>query len=473
MKNVIRMGETKMSKKIIWFNLLIVFILIVNSSIVFSAERASGLSVSLLEYSPQPVQPGQVMDLYLQITNTGDPTKDTTLEIIEEYPFTLEHSQDLERAKNLGSVVSTQILQFRIRIEDGAKDGIVPLRVRYKVNTDDEAYIEESFDINIQTFDARLDIVDIKQFPEDFIPGDDDGKLIFTLRNDDDRPLKNIDVVLDLTNSYNANTNMENMLAMQAMVNARLEEVNRRIASGLSPLKGPTPMMAGDSGMGDIGGTNFEALAPIGSSNQKRIAALGAHETLQITFEIMALPDIAPNVYAVPLYINYNDEDNNPFHIRLDIPVKVNMKPELYVDMSSTSLRTTDFSGSVEFTVANRGLSELRYVTLELEEDDHIELLTAPRSIYLGGLAPGESKTGEFNVITHNRNISFPVKVSYRDSFNEEFKEERSIPFYIINKNYYRDLPYEMWLAWLILGAVVLGLTIFYVRHLSRAKKEY
>ena len=438
-----------------------IFAILIIASTMVSAQGFSGIGVSLLRYSPQPVQPGQVMDVYLQIANTGDPTTDTTLELIEEYPFTIENSQDRNRAKNLGSVSGTQTLQFRIRVADDAKDGLATLRAKYKANGNDRGYVEANFDINIQTFNSRLDIIKISQDPEQIEPGKK-GTITLTLQNNDDKPLQNIDVVLDLTNSYDVDTNMDNMISMQSMVNARLEDVNRRVASGQSPLKGATPMMNGAGANGVIQ-TRFDAIAPVGTSNQKRISFIEGQGQATVSFDIMPLPDAKPNIYAVPVYVNYNDEDNNPFHVRVDAPVTVNMEPELYVALESTTLRTTDFAGELVFTVANRGLSDLRYVTIELQDDSTIELLTAPRTIYLGDLGPGEAKTGQFTIIAHDQKINLLPRVNYRDSFNEAHSDLKPLPFTIINRNYYRDLPYEMSLVWLILGLVILALTIFYV----------
>lgn len=429
------------------------------------------IEVSLLEYNPSPVQPGQVMDVHIQIANDGSMSGDTYIELVEEYPFTIEPSQDLERAKNLGPVAGAQTLLFRVRIDENAKDSIAPLRVIYSTDRNLDFFVEKTFDIVIETFDARIEVAGVTQEPKEIMPGET-GTFSLKLKNNDDRPLKNIDIVLDLTNSYDPSTNMENMISMQAMINARLEEVDRRVASGLSPLKGATPMMAGGMNGEGMNQLAFQAFAPEGLSNQKTIREIQPNDEIQIDFDLRALPNIMPNIYAVPVYINYNDEDNNPFHVRVDVPITVNMKPELYVDLQSTTLRTTDFAGEIVFNVANRGLSELRYVTLELEDHDTLELLTAPQSIYIGDLQPGEAKAGTFSVIAHEEDIAIPVEVSYRDSFNKAHTEKKIIPFKIINKNYYRDLPYEMWLAWIILGVVMLLLTIFYVKNMSK-KKEH
>ncbi|MFC1648135.1 COG1361 S-layer family protein [Nanoarchaeota archaeon] len=444
---------------------LLVMILLINSMPAIADGKSPDLSVTLLDYTPNPVQPGQIVDIVIQIANEGGVTDGTSLEIIEEYPFTLEHTEDIERAKDLGPVSSRVILQFRLKVDNNAKDGLHSLKVRYWPLGRTDFYSEEVFDINVQTFDAHLDLFKVEQYPKELIPGEQ-GKLILSLQNHDDKPISNVDINLDLTNSYDININMENMISVQAMINARLEEVNRRVAAGQSPLLGPTPMGLKEDGTPQE--IDFKAFAPVGAPNQKTIQNIEGKEIVEAEFDIMALPDISPDVYAIPVYMSYNDEDNNPFHVRVDIPIVVNMEPELYLEMKSTTLRTPDFAGNIVLSVANRGLSELRYVTLELEDDESIQVLTAPESVYLGALGQGDSKEANFTIIAHDKNITIPVKVKYRDSFNQEHEEVRNINFYIINKNYYRDLPYEMWLAWLILGIVILVLTIFYVKHMKK-----
>ena len=437
------------------------------STAALGFEGIPRVQVSLLEYEPSPVQPGQVMDVVIELDNLGTSVDDASLYIVSEYPFTVEHSQDVDSAKNLGSIGYSRKLQFRVRVADDAKDGITPLRVRYDDSFQTgKGYFEKTFDIDIQTFDAHVDIVSVQQVPPRLEPGEI-GKVILTLLNADDRPLKNVDVTLDLTHSFDASSNMDNMIAMQAMVNARLEEVNRRVASGISPLTGATPMMNGNAMDGANGNFEFKAFSLVDSTNQKTINRLGAREEVKVEFDIMALPDAMPNPYATPLYLNYNDEENNPFHLRVEVPLMIDAKPDLFIDIQSTNLRTDDIAANVVFTVANRGLSELRFITIELEDDESFRLLTAPRSIYVGSLLPGESKEGTFSILPEDKELNLTVVSNYRDSFNKVHEETSTIPFTVINKNYYRDLPYEMWISWIILGIVLLLVTIYYVRQMS------
>ena len=75
------------------------------------------------------------------------------------------------------------------------------------------------------------------------------------------------------------------------MINARLEEVNRRVASGLSPLSGPAPMMVMSEGdMSNII-TSFDVIATVDSPNQKTIPFISAKSQREVEFDIIALPN--------------------------------------------------------------------------------------------------------------------------------------------------------------------------------------
>ena len=56
--------------------------------------------------------PGKrVVDVFVQITNEGGISDDTSLEIIEEYPFTLEYTEDVDRATDIIVENSVMYLQ--------------------------------------------------------------------------------------------------------------------------------------------------------------------------------------------------------------------------------------------------------------------------------------------------------------------------------------------------------------------------
>ena len=139
-------------------------------------------------------------------------------------------------------------------------------------------------------------------------------------------------------------------------------------------------------------------------------------------------------------------------------------------DMAPLELRSTDFSGEMVIVVANTGLSDLRYVSIELDESDQFTLLTAPSTVYLGNLEPGESAEGVFQIIAEVEDLTLPLKLTFRDSFNKKLTLHKKLDLQIINRNYYRDLPFEMWLAWIILGGVILMVTIYYVRNMTKKK---
>ena len=57
--------------------------------------------------------------------------------------------------------------------------------------------------------------------------------------------------------------------------------------------------------------------------------------------------------------------------------------------------------------------------------------------------------------------------MTFRDSFNRQQEELRPISFDLVNMHYYRDLPYEMAIIWVLLGLIVLAATVFFVQKLK------
>ncbi|MFH1400856.1 MAG: hypothetical protein ABIH41_05015 [Nanoarchaeota archaeon] len=447
----------------------VVISVLVTSALLSTTAGAAptpNLQVALLDYTPDPAQPGQAIDLTLEIANSGNPSDDAWLEIVEDYPFTLLPGGDTQRVKSLRIVSGTQKLQFRLLVDKDASDGPTPLRVRYSPSTSTGNYQEATFTINVETFGARLGIDRIQQVPERLEPGQE-GRLIITLTNHDDQTLRNVDLLVDLTNSYDIASIMDNTLAVQSMINARLMNINMRMESGLTPLGGSSNMK-NDNGMKPT--LSFVAAAPIGTSTLKRIGSIEPEQTLSITYPLRALPDTPPGIYATQVFVNYNDEDNNPFHTQSEIAIEIDSAADPLVHLKQTTLRTTDFAGQVIIEVANRGQSSMQFATITLVPDDAYTLITAPREAYLGQMEAGSSKEAIFTILPHDESLSLPVILTYRDAYNTPRTQETTLTLDIINKNYYRDMPYEMMIPWIILGAVIVILLGYFLRTSSRKK---
>ncbi len=430
------------------------------------AKQTGSLNVTLTQYVPNPVQPGQEMDVYVQVANRRGLSTDAWLQVVSEYPFTVLPTADVDRAQNL-KVLTGNTLQFRIKVANDAKDGIAKLQFRYGTGSEKDDYRKSYFDINIRTFDPILNIEEIQQEPKEIAPGEY-GNVSITLKNHGHLTLQNIGVILDLTGKFNPTVNFNNNIAMQSMMNARLQEIDRKVASGESPVTGQVPLVTGQATM-EVKQADFTAFTPVGSATQKYLPELQPGESTTITFDVQALPDAKSNIYTTPLYVNYNDKYNNPFMIQGDVGLKINMQPDAYVAIDSSTLRSSFFQGDLVVKVANRGQGELRYATLKLGDSDQYQILTAPQETYLGTLKSGEEKTVTFQLVPKDKGkVTFPFTLAFKDSYNQEHTQAIKLPFNIINREYYKDLPWEWMIVWIVLGGVLLVLVAGYVRNLRK-----
>jgi hypothetical protein len=436
--------------------------------------------VKLVDYTPRPVQPGQFVDVILQVERNPlfDQPKNNYdsgawIEIIDEYPFTVEKTFDYERAKNLGALASGQKLQFRLRVDGNAKEGTTQLRVKYGTSVKDKgSYGIYNFSVSIQTLDASVAVTEVIQEPATLKPGEK-GKVYLTLTSHDSRSLRNVDVILDLTQSFNVNDNMNNIIASQAMMNSMVQAANIRMASGQSPfMDGQQVTVQAEEEEAMDGKTSFIAFAPQNTPTRQRLGTLNPGQSEVVEFDIIALPDAEPNVYAVPLIINYNDQRNNPYNIKTEVGLTVDAPPEVYVTIEKSMLRSTFFAGDVTIAVANRGSAPMKYVVLSMNDSEGYQIITAPKEAYIGNIMPGEKMMTMFKILPTEKELNFPITVQYKDAFNNDHVAKVDIPFTVINDMPYRDTPWEQMIVWLILGIVLAVLVGWYIKsHSAKAPK--
>jgi hypothetical protein len=429
--------------------------------------------VKLIDYNPRPVQPGQSVDVILQVERNplfDQPKKNyesngAWIEIVDEYPFTVEKTFDYERAKNLGTLASGQKLQFRLRVDSNAKEGTTQLRVKYGTSTKDKgSYALYNFSMSVQTLDANVAVTKIVQEPATLQPGQK-GKVYLTLTSYDSRPLRNVDVILDLTQSFNINDNMNNIIASQAMMNSMVQAATIRMANGQSPFMNGEQATTEPAEEGAMDNKkSFVAFAPQNTPTRQRFGTLNPGGSAVVEFDIIALPDAEPNVYAVPLIINYNDQRNNPYNIKTEVGLTVDSPPDVYVTIEKSMLRSTFFAGDVTVAVANRGSSTMKYVVLSMNDSEGYQIITAPKSTYLGNIMPGEKMMAMFKVLPTEKNLDFPMTVQYKDAFNNEHTMSVVIPFKVVNDMPYRDTSWEQMIVWLILGVVIAVLVGWYIK---------
>lgn len=121
------------------------------------------ISVTMLNQDPDPVSAGEVVKVKFRVENTWKKITDddVIISVIEDTPFTIYDSQ---KEKNLGKLdsftarVNAPVIDFRLRVDENAKDGENELKIKVKIGeiefiSEEKYFIEvENKEINLKTF---------------------------------------------------------------------------------------------------------------------------------------------------------------------------------------------------------------------------------------------------------------------------------------------------------------------------------
>ncbi len=327
--------------------------------------RGSSFDATLLTYQPVPAQPGDLVTVYMQVTNLGSsPTRGGSVTIIDAAPFTAE--SETERIKEfppipgLGSVLVTT----RVRIDKSATEGTNYLTVSVKAKGNENT-LERRLPITIQGRSGALAITSVSSDPKTIAPGET-ATVTLEVANIGETRLRNVDVALDL--------------------------------SSLS-------------------------MAPSGSSNTKTIGFLEGGKSASFRFDIIAYPGALANAYQVPVTLSYEDEQGNAVTQQKTFGLVVGSEPELLVYLERNDLSGETLRGDIVVRFVNRGLTEIKLLEMEVLRGEEVTVLGDSSILYVGNIDVDDYESAETSLKLKQASADVPVKVTYRDALNRQYEE--------------------------------------------------
>ncbi len=145
--------------KLVKFSILGLFLLLIPSislgqdlSDLFATETAPGefisFDVTQLKYDPYPAEQGKYVTLWLEIYNTATTTAENVVfELLPEYPFILDANEVATREFSSVPGLYTIVLQYKIRVDKDAVEGMNEISFRYKIG--DETWMKKETEIYI------------------------------------------------------------------------------------------------------------------------------------------------------------------------------------------------------------------------------------------------------------------------------------------------------------------------------------
>jgi hypothetical protein len=354
-------------------------------STINTSSLDKGISVDLLNQDPDPVNPGDVLEVRISIENTGyDDIENCFVEIKPEYPFkALSGEKLVESIGTLGKRSENdrrKVLKFKVGVENDINEGSYPLKV-YLYSTDKKKKVsltkELSIDIDSES-NAEIEYISV----EKLIPGEK-TKLTFGIRNAGNSPLKNSMFSWESTN---------------------------------------------------------DVILPVGSSNVKHINLIDVGETANVSFEVLTNVNTKPGLYKLDMTLTYDDIEElqtitEAGYVENEKRKTIESKAGIYVG------GTTDFdvafmeqspTGAYTFSVSNIGNNGANSVKVSVPLQKNWTVTDGSNSVVLGNLAKGDYTIADFNLKPATVGEELPIKfeISYTSSDGIRQVDENVIPLY-------------------------------------------
>ena len=359
--------------------LLILLVFLISLISVNSLADVSDIDVTLVSQTPDPVEPGQTVEVRFKIENNGEESSnDAIITINPKFPLSLY--KDTAK-KNLGKLrasstgADAEYVKFTLKVDEEAVEEDTELELEVNLGTNSITFIDNQFTIDIQTNDAVLDITSIIFDPKQIAPGES-AKATIVVKNLADSLLKDIKFKLDFSSST-------------------------------------------------------LPLAPFQSSSERRIDNLKTGFQDSMTFNIIADPSATPGLYKIPLNVTYSDEKGNDYVVEDILAVSLGDVPKLKPFIKKTTVQSSKKPGTITIGIANTGTTNVKFVELFFLESEDYKLVSPSDYYYIGDIDSDDTESEEINVYINKKQdvLKIPVKLQYVDANNKPFQQQFDLTF--------------------------------------------
>lgn len=407
-------------KKIFQLSFIIFLIL---ASVAYSASKISDsaeIQITVISQEPDPVQPGQTVDLRFKVENLGGGgTDNLIIELLPEYPFSL-YKGDVQ--KSLGSMQAYQkgeegiIALYHVKVDEDAVEGTNYINIRYKFGETGEWRTVKDLEVRIRTQDLVASVESIETEPELVSPGDEfDLKL--TVRNNADSIIRDVKIKLDVSSST-------------------------------------------------------VPIAPYSSLGEQQIPQINPNTAKIMDFKLIALPDSEGGVYKIPVNISYTDNTGTIFKKNDYISLKLSSAPDLLVSIDKSEITKKVRQGTITVKIVNRGLTNLKLMSAKLESSKKYSI-ESQDEVYVGNIDTDDYETVDFKItVNYDKVIDLPLTLSYMDSTNKKFSQDYTLKLKTQSNGLILTIIGGI-ISFVIKAAIIIGLIYgAYLWYKRRKKKK-
>lgn len=344
------------------------------------AVQNQQVRVLLLSQSPDPVEPGDSVDLRFRFENNGSATVDgIEVELLPKHPFSILEPS----TKNIGSLDAKQkgvdavVIKYTVHADASVDDGSYEIFLKYRIGNG-LWMTTGPFYIDVEAAEAILGISSVEA-PESFSAGGL-GNVDVTLRNFGKSAIKDVRVRIDLDNV---------------------------------------------------------PFAPVGTSNEQVLDRIPAGNEAFARFSLIADTDAKAAYYKARIITNYLDGSGRDYVRNSTISLLVYNEPKFELALKEAKVFTPNSNGEVVLSISNTGPADIRFMTAELLETPEYRVISSP-SVYVGNLEADDFETANFEIRTGRvkpGSVSLNVRLSYKDNLNRDIAKNEAVKLPIYSKS--------------------------------------
>ncbi|WP_406655987.1 COG1361 S-layer family protein [Methanolobus sp. ZRKC2] len=403
---------------------ILILCFIVSAPLIQSAMAVSnlnaGLTIDLLNQKPDPVKPGDVLEVSFSIQNTGsNEKKNVIVELVPKYPFKEISGHGL--IDNIGTLGKryvderSKVVKFEVLVDNNVNKGQYPLEVQvYESGKKDKVCVSREFNIYIDS-ESNAEIESLSL--EKLVPGKKTN-MSFIIKNVGNSPLKNAMFSWESTN---------------------------------------------------------DIILPVGSSNVKYINFIDVDENVTVNFEVMTNVNTVPGLYKLDMKLVYDDVEElktitEAGTLENQKRKTIESKAGIYVggttefDIVFTEQTAT---GDYSFSVSNIGNNKANSITVSVPEQEGWATNGGSNSVVVGSLQKGDYTLTDFSLTPDRYDESLPLKflISYTSSDGERNVQDKELSVFASEPvNPGKSAGKSILSTWLIGGLLIIGVAglLFY-----------
>ncbi|MFQ5620355.1 MAG: COG1361 S-layer family protein [Candidatus Nanoarchaeia archaeon] len=379
-----------------------------------SAVALGSVQATFLNQDPDPVEPGEYVELRWRVENVGSFDIDKLkLEMKPKFPFAFDTEADRVQVVPTLSLDlegdKSYVAKFRTRVNDNAITGDeeIELKIRFK---DGSEKLEKHF-ISIQSRDLLLAIKNVRLIPERPRPGEMASALI-TVENLEDAAAEDVQIKLDLRDM---------------------------------------------------------PIAALQGTNEQFLRRLGSRETHTFNFTVAVAADAESTLYQVPVLIKYSDKFGGNNNYSSSFGCSVEAPPEYIVNIRSSDIVTPKTAGQVVVSMSNIGASDINYVSMAVEGSEKVRVLSND-VVYMGNLESDDYETAEFDLYVNDFSGDIPLNVllNFKDSYNRNVEENIQLKLKVYSQAdamKYGLVARGSYIGWIVLVIIIAGAAYWQYRR--------